>query len=97
MISRMTQVKYSGVKSPTESPFWETIRATSPLVIIPIPIFRESDREKRQTLAISPQPMIFANNATSTKKTEKSRISASTLSREVFKPMLAKKTGPNSM
>ncbi len=90
-------MKNSGVSSPRESPFWEIIRATSPRVIMPMPIFRESAMEKRHSFAMSPQPMILASSAVRIKQSEKSRISAFTLSREVFKPMLAKKTGPNSM
>ena len=30
-------MKYTDSSNPTESPFWDTIRATSPLVIIPTP------------------------------------------------------------
>ena len=59
MISRITAVKYSGVRRPTDNPFCATIRATSPRVIMPTPIFRLSGKENLQAFAMSPQPMIF--------------------------------------
>ena len=38
IISKITDVKYTGVKSPADNPFCDTISATSPLVIMPTPI-----------------------------------------------------------
>ena len=84
MISKMTDVKYTGCMSPTASPFCETIRATSPRVIMPTPIFKESSHEKRQTLEIRPQPTIFVMSATKMNATENSRMDAFTSSISVF-------------
>ena len=42
IMSKITAAKYSDPIIPTLNPFWETISATSPRVIIPIPTFKES-------------------------------------------------------
>jgi len=97
MMRRITAVKYTGVRRPTESPFWDTIRATSPLVIMPTPIFKLSLKLNLQIFAMRPQPMIFVIKATRTNPIEKMIIPASILSMLVFRPILAKKTGPKSM
>lgn len=97
MIRKITDVKYTGVSRPAVNPFCATISATSPLVIIPTPIFNESRTLNLQTRAISPQPTIFEISPTATKAMEKTRMLMLTLSTFVFKPILAKKTGPNSM
>ena len=97
MIRKITDVKYTGVSSPAVRPFCATIRATSPRVIIPTPIFSESRPLNLQRRAISPQPIIFETSPTATNAMEKARIPILTLSTFVFNPMLAKKTGPNSM
>ena len=77
-------------------PFWATIRATSPRVIMPTPTLRESPQLNLQTLAASPQPMILVIRATTTKHTLNSRISGVRPLISVFRPMLAKKMGANS-
>lgn len=97
IISKITDVKYTGVSRPTDNPFWDTIRATSPLVIIPTPIFKESDILNLQILAINPHPITFAIRPTATNATEKIRMLAFKLSRLVFNPILAKNTGPNNI
>ena len=97
MINKITDVKYTGERSPTARPFWDTINATSPLVIIPIPIFNESivlKRHKRDTI---PHPIIFVINATITKPIENNKMSPFILSMLVLRPILAKKTGPNNI
>ena len=93
-MSRMTAVKYTEFSNPTLSPFCATIRATSPLVIMPTPIFRESALLKRHTLAMMPQPTILVISPTSTKHTAKSRIDIFISPIFVFNPMLTKKIGP---
>lgn len=97
IIRRMTLVKYTGLRSPTDNPFWDTIRATSPLVIIPIPIFNESLAENLHSLATAPQAIIFVNSATRTKAMENHRICAEKSAMSVLRPILAKNTGPNSI
>ena len=97
IINKITDVKYTGDMSPTARPFWDTINATSPRVIIPTPIFRESIALNLQILAISPQPTIFVSNATITNPIENNKISIFKLSMLVFKPILAKNTGPNNI
>lgn len=94
MIKRMTAVKYSGVRRPTDNPFCATISATSPRVIIPTPIFKLSGNENLQALAIRPQPMIFVTSATRTKAAENKRMEPFKWSTLVLKPMLVKNTGP---
>ena len=94
IIRKITAVKYIGEIIPTERPFCETINATSPLVIIPTPILKLSFMLNLHNLAMIPHPMIFVINATSTKLRENRRIVPSILSILVFKPILAKKTGP---
>lgn len=74
IIKRITDVKYSDVKRPTDKPFCATINATSPRVIMPTPIFKLSENENLQSLAISPQPMIFASSATTTNPAENKSI-----------------------
>ena len=54
---RMTAAKYSDPIIPTLSPFWDTMSATSPLVIIPTPILRESAHEYLQSFPASPHPI----------------------------------------
>ena len=97
MIKNITEVKYTGVSSPAVSPFCATISATSPLVIMPTPILSESMPLNLHRRAISPQPTIFEINPTATNAMEKARILIFTLSTLVFSPILAKKTGPNSI
>ena len=67
MMSRITEVKSRGSIIPTANPFWETIRATSPLVIMPTPTFRESALLNRQIFAIRPQPTILVIRPTKIK------------------------------
>ena len=74
-------------------PFCATISATSPRVIIPTPTFRESSQLKRQIFAARPQPMILVINATTTKQTQKSKISGVRPLISVLRPMEAKKIG----
>ena len=88
-------MKYFASIIPTESPFWETIRATSPRVIIPTPTLRLSRAEYFSRRAVRPQPITFVSRATSTKHTEKSSSSGVKPSNWVLMPMLAKNTGPN--
>ena len=83
IISRITEVKYLLSSISTSSPFLETIRATSPLVIIPTPILRASLPLNPQTLDISPHPMIFDISPTRTKPRENKRIVISRLLRSV--------------
>lgn len=97
IISKITEVKYTGVRSPTDNPFCDTIKATSPLVIIPTPIFKESDILNLQIFAIIPHPTILETNPTATNAMEKIKILAFKLSKFVFNPILAKNTGPNNM
>ena len=97
IISKITDVKYTEESSPTENPFWETISATSPRVIIPTPIFKESGQLNLHALAVRPQPMIFAIRATATNPIEKANRPQSRLSILVFRPMDAKKIGPKSI
>ncbi len=67
IINKITDVKYTGVSSPAESPFCDTISATSPLVIIPTPIFKESKLLNLHSRAVIPQPIILDTKPTSTK------------------------------
>ena len=92
IIKRMTDVKYTGVSRPADNPFCATISATSPRVIIPTPIFKESNPLNLQRRAISPHPIIFEMSPTATNAAEKSRIPILTLSTFVFRPILAKNT-----
>ncbi len=73
-MSRMTAVKKTESTTPTPRPFWATMRATSPRVIMPTPTLRESPQLKRQTFAARPQPMILVIRATTTKQTLNSRM-----------------------
>ena len=70
------------------------MRATSPRVIMPTPILRESQERNRQHRAASPQPITLLSSATATKASENSRILRSRADRSVLSPMLAKNTGP---
>ena len=97
IIKKITDVKYTGVSRPAVNPFCATIRATSPRVIIPTPILRESIPLNLQSRAVIPQPMIFEINPTATNAIENRRILIFTLSTFVFRPILAKKTGPNNI
>ena len=92
-MSRMTAVKYTGSTTPTSRPFWATISATSPRVIMPTPTLRESPQLKRQIFAARPQPMILVSSATMTKQMQNSKISGVRPLMSVFKPMEAKNTG----
>ena len=93
MISKITAVKNWEEIMPTDKHFWATIKATSPRVIIPMPIFKESLKLNLQILAIMPQPTILEPSATTTKARQNSRNFTSVISKEVFKPMLTKKIG----
>ena len=95
IIKRITDVKYTGFKSPTASPFCDTIRATSPLVIIPTPILIACFGEYRSNIAIREQPIILEKSATATNASENQRIFQFISLMSVFKPMDAKKIGPN--
>lgn len=97
IIKKITDVKYTGVSKPAVNPFCATIRATSPRVIIPTPIFRESIPLNLHRRAAIPQPMTFEINPTTTNAIENIRILIFTLSTLVFRPILAKKTGPNNI
>ena len=92
-ISRMTAVKYTASTTPMARPFWATISATSPRVIMPTPTLRESPQLKRQSFAARPQPMILVISATMTKQMQNSRISGVRPLILVFRPMDAKKMG----
>ena len=74
IISKITDVKYTEESSPTESPFWETISATSPRVIIPTPILSESGILNLQSFAVPPQPITFVKSATATSAIENQSI-----------------------
>ena len=97
MISKITDVKYTGSISPTASPFWAMINATSPRAIIPTPIFRESGILNLHIRLIRPQPMIFATRATTMNPMENQMIPALISPISVFNPILAKNTGPNNI
>ena len=88
-------MKYSEVIIPAARHFWATIRATSPRVIIPTPIFKESGQLKRQTLAISPHPIIFVRRATTTNATLNNRNLVSMAEKVVLSPIPTKKIGAN--
>ena len=65
---------------------------------MPHPIFKDSEGLKRQILEMKPQPIIFVTIPTMTNSAEKpstGTISESEMS--VLIPILAKKTGPNSI
>ncbi len=74
IINKITAVKYTGLRRPTLNPFWDTIRATSPRVIIPTPIFNESAQENLHNLATSPHPMILQSKPTKTKAMANTKI-----------------------
>ena len=95
IISKITDVKYTGSSSPTDIPFWATIKATSPRVIIPTPTLIACLAGILQAIDISPQPIILVSKATATKPRENTRIDQSIFWILVFKPILAKKIGPN--
>lgn len=97
IIKKITDVKYTGVSKPTVNPFCATIRATSPRVIIPTPILRESIPLNLHRRAAIPQPTTFEISPTATNAIENIKILIVTLSTFVFRPILAKKTGPNNM
>ena len=79
------------------SPLFVIISATSPLVIIPAPIFRLSSQLNLQAFATVPQPMTLLSIATITKPIEKSIMLLSMLSKLVFSPIPTKKIGANIM
>ena len=79
--------------TPTPRPFWATMRATSPRVIMPTPTLRESPQLNRQSFAARPQPMILVSRATITKQALNSRMVGVRPLMSVLRPMLAKKTG----
>lgn len=95
IIRKITEVKYTGDIIPTARPFWETISATSPRVIIPTPTFRLSRLLYPQIFAITPQPIILVIIPTITNANENSSIDILKLSMFVFNPILAKNNGPN--
>ena len=74
MIRRITDVKYLLSISPTASPFCDTMRATSPLVIIPTPILSVSLPLKPNALPARPQPTIFESIPVSTNARENRSI-----------------------
>ena len=93
MMSKITAVKYSDEIIPTDRHFWATINATSPRVIIPTPIFKESDQLNRQSFAIKPQPIILVRRATITKQRLNNRNLPFIAEKVVFKPIPTKKIG----
>ena len=93
IIRRMTAVKNSEVIMPCDKHFPPTIKATSPRVIIPTPIFKESDQLNLSAFAISPHPIIFASSATATKATQNRRSFGVTARNDVFRPIPVKKIG----
>ena len=93
----ITPVKYSGVMSPTASPALAVIRATSPLVIMPTPILRESLKLNLQSLETAPQPMILARQATATNATENRSSLRFIEEKETLRPIPAKKMGAKTM
>ena len=96
-ISMITPVKYSGVIRPTARPAFAVIRATSPLVIMPTPILRESLKLNLQSFATAPQPTILARHATATNAIEKNKSFKFIDAKETLRPMPAKKIGANTM
>lgn len=96
-INNITGVKKTGSNKPTDKPFCETIRATSPRIIIPTPILTESLLLNLKSLAINPQPIILAERAIAINNMEYNSNDREKYSIEVFKPMLAKNTGPNNI
>lgn len=97
IIRRITAVKYLDSIIPTERPFCATISATSPLVIMPTPIFRESTLLKRRSLDVRPHPITLVINAIATNRMQNKRSDADIWSMEVFSPILQKNMGANSM
>ena len=67
IMSIMTAAKYFWSIIPAESPFEDTISATSPRVIIPTPTLMLSLKLYFASFAVIPQPMIFVISATITK------------------------------
>ena len=66
-IKMITLVKNMELRRPSSSPFWATIKATSPRFIIPTPILRESLPEKWHRRAIPPQPTTLDSRPTTRK------------------------------
>ena len=97
IIKKITDVKYTDVSNPADKPFWATTNATSPRVIMPTPIFSESKPLNLHSRPMIPQPTTLEISPTATNAIEKSRIPILMLSIFVFRPILAKKTGPNNM
>ena len=97
IISKITAVKYCDDIRPTLRPFCATISATSPLVIIPTPILRQSIPLNPHNLDIIPHPIILETSAIITNAIENTISAESTPSIFVFNPILAKNTGPKSI
>lgn len=79
--------------NPACSPFCATIKATSPLEIIPTPMVRESILEKPHSFAPNPQPMILDSMATTKSAMVKKINSVDMFVTTVLIPILAKKIG----
>ena len=97
IIKRITAVKYSAVIIPAAKHFWVTIKATSPRVIMPTPIFRESLQLNLHIFAMRPQPIILEIKATRTKARQNNTNVALILSKVVFNPMPTKNVGAKIM
>ena len=64
---------------------------------MPTPTLRESPQLNRQSFAARPQPMILVSRATITKQALNSRMVGVRPLMSVFRPILTKKTGENSI
>ena len=78
-------------------PLLATMRATSPLEIMPTPIWTHSRLVYRHSLAPRPQPMILETMAHSSRSTEKRTMERDMSGKTTLAPMLAKKQGERSM
>ena len=81
--------------SPALAPFCATIKETSPLAIIPVPIAKAVKLLNLQSLAPIKQPIIFVKIATIKSTTAKTIIFTVIPCILVFIPMLAKNIGEN--
>ena len=97
MINKITDVKYFESSIPTDKPFCATISATSPRVIIPTPIWRQLIPLNPHIFPMKPHPIILVTSATSTNAMENQNSPMSILLISVFRPILAKKIGANSI
>ena len=95
MISRMTAVKYEESMIPIFRPLLVMISATSPRVIIPTPIFKQSIHLNLQAFAINPQPITLLIIATITNPMAKTILLVSIAEKSVFRPIATKNTGAN--